>query len=84
MRVPRILFLAFRTPCGGSPANCRATQHRFVSRTFSAGAPAFMNQPGPRQCGIIRADNAQRFPRDKLGCAKKLVALSGAQFARKR
>jgi hypothetical protein len=43
MRVPRILFLAFRAPCSGSPANCRATQHRFVSRTFSPGAPAFMN-----------------------------------------
>src|SRR6476659_5538548 len=78
---PSILFLAFRTPCGGSPANCRATQHRFVSRTFSADTPAFMNQPCPRQCGIIRTDDAQRFACDKLRRAKKFGAFSGAQFA---
>src|SRR5438874_1245281 len=37
------LALAFWAPRGGPPANCRATQDRFVSWTYPAGAPAFMN-----------------------------------------
>src|SRR6266550_8540889 len=52
------LFLAPRAPGGSPPPNCRTAQWRFMSRAFSAGLPALMNQPAARQFGIVGPDDS--------------------------
>ena len=70
------LFLAFRAPGRGPSTNRRAAQNGSVSRTFPAGPPALMNQPRPRQAGIIWTDDAQRFAGDEFACLENLLAFS--------
>src|SRR5205814_9281445 len=76
------LFLALRAPGRGPSTNRRAAQKYSVSRTFAARPPALMNQPRPRQGGIIRTDDAQRFAGDEFACLKNPLAFSRTYFAR--
>ncbi len=63
------LSLATRAPGGGAAADCGAIQGRPVTRTFAAGFPAFVQEPGARRIGRIVADRLKRSAGDETRAA---------------